>query len=302
MARILISDPIDKDGIQMIKDAGHEVVVENFDPDQLKDEIAKYDGIIVRSATKVRAPHIKAAKNLKIIGRAGVGLDNIDVGDAEKAGIKVVNTPSATSISVAELAIGHMLSAYRWIGHGTDTMREGKWEKKAMKGNELYGKTVGIIGIGRIGQETAKRLMAFGTKIIAFDPYVKKSPMDGVEVVDKDTLLSKADIISLHIPHTDETHYIIDSADFAKMKDGVSLINCARGGTVNESALYDALKSGKVAYAGVDVWETEPVKEVHRLSTLQNVSLTPHIGASAKEGQKRAGIEVAQKFIEFFKG
>jgi D-3-phosphoglycerate dehydrogenase len=302
MAKILIADAIADEGIQLLKDAGHDVVVEKYDADQLKIEIAKYDGIIVRSATKVRAPHIEAGKNLKIIGRGGVGLDNIDLVEAKKAGIKVVNTPSATSISVAELAIGHMISAARWIGHGTATMREGKWEKKMMKGTELFGKTLGIIGIGRIGQETAKRALAFGMKVISFDPYIKESPMDGVKMVPKDKLVTDSDIITLHIPHTDETHYIVDTSDFANMKKGVILVNCARGGTVNESALYDALKSGKVSSAAVDVWESEPVKDVHKLSTLPNVSLTPHIGASAKEGQIRSGIEVAEKFIEFFRG
>ncbi len=302
MAKILVADAIAKEGIELLKKAGHDVVVESYDADQLKVEIPKYDGVIVRSATKIRVPHIEAAKNLKIIGRAGVGLDNIDVKDAEKAGIKVVNTPAATSISVAELAIGHMIAAARWIGHGTATMREGKWEKKNMKGSELFGKTVGVIGMGRIGQETAKRLLAFGMKVIAFDPYIKVSPIDGVEMVEKDKLVADSDIITLHIPHTDETHYIIDKADFDKMKDGVILVNCARGGTVSESALYDALKSGKVGSAAIDVWETEPVKDVHKLSEFPNVVMTPHVGASANEGQTRAGIEVAEKFIEFFRG
>lgn len=242
----------------------------------------------------------KPGKNLKIIGRA-VGLDNIDVKDALDAGIEVVNTPAATSVSVAELAIGHMLAASRWIGYGTATMREGKWEKKMMKGTELYQKTLGLIGIGRIGQETAKRAVAFGMKVIAFDPYIKVSPTSGVEMVDKDTLLAQSDFISLHIPHTDETHYIIDKPDFAKMKKGAILVNCARGGTVNEEALAEALESGHLKAAGIDVFETEPVKGTHKLATLPNVSLTPHIGAQANEGQTRAGIELAEKFIEFFK-
>ncbi|MEZ4812633.1 MAG: hydroxyacid dehydrogenase [Caldisericia bacterium] len=302
MAKILIADAIAKDGIELLKNAGHEVVVESYDADQLKTEISKYDGIIVRSATKVRVPHIEAAKNLKIIGRAGVGLDNIDVKDAEKAGITVVNTPAATSISVAELAIGHMIAAARWIGHGTATMREGKWEKKMMNGSELFGKTVGVIGMGRIGQETAKRLLAFGMKVLAFDPYIKVSPIDGVEMVEKDKLVAESDIITLHIPHTDETHYIIDKPDFDKMKDGVILVNCARGGTVSEDALFEALKSGKVGSAAIDVWEVEPVVGTHKLAEFPNVVMTPHIGASADEGQVRAGIEVAEKFIEFFRG
>lgn len=302
MAKILIADAIAKEGIELLKNAGHDVVVEKYDADQLKVEIPKYDGVIVRSATKIRVPHLEVAKNLKIIGRAGVGLDNIDVKDAEKAGIKVVNTPAATSISVAELAVGHMIAAARWIGHGTASMREGKWEKKKMKGSELFGKTVGVIGMGRIGQETAKRLLAFGMKVIAFDPYIKVSPIENVEMVEKDKLVTDSDIITLHIPHTDETHYIIDKADFDKMKDGVILVNCARGGTVSESALYDALKSGKVGSAAIDVWETEPVKDVHKLSEFENVVMTPHVGASANEGQVRAGIEVAEKFIEFFRG
>ncbi|HQG60412.1 MAG TPA: hydroxyacid dehydrogenase [Caldisericia bacterium] len=301
MAKILISDPIAKAGVDLLQKEGHEVVVKKMTPEELVSSIGDYDAIIVRSATKVTADVIKAGSKLRIIGRAGVGLDNVDSNAAKEKGIKVVNTPAATSISVAELAIGHMLAASRWIGYGTATMKEGKWEKKAMEGVELYGKTLGLIGVGRIGRETAKRAMAFGMEVIAFDPYVSDPGMQGIHMVSKDELLAKADFISLHIPLTPETKNILDKQDFDKCKKGLVLVNCARGGTVNEEALYNALKEGKLFAAGIDVFEKEPPEGVNKLASLPNVALTPHIGAATEEGQTRAGVQLAEKIAEFFK-
>ena len=302
MAKILISDPIAKAGVDVLEKAGHQVDVKKMTPEELEAAIGAYDAIIVRSATKVTAKVIENGKNLKIIGRAGVGLDNVDKVAADAKNIKVVNTPAATSISVAELAIGHMLAASRWIGYGTSTMKEGKWEKKAMEGVELYGKTLGLVGVGKIGRETAKRAMAFGMKVVAYDPYVNDPGMGGIEMVSKDKLLEQADFVSLHIPLTPETKNILGAPEFEKCKKGLVVVNCARGGTVNEDALYDALKSGKVFAAGIDVFEKEPPENTSKLATLNNVSLTPHIGASTEEGQNRAGVQLAEKIAEFFKG
>lgn len=301
MAKILVSDAIAKAGVELLQKEGHEVVVQKMTPEELVAAIPTYDAIIVRSATKVTADVINAGKNLKIIGRAGVGLDNVDKKAADEKSIKVVNTPAATSISVAELAIGHMLAASRWIGFGTSTMKEGKWEKKVMEGVELYGKTLGLIGIGKIGIETAKRAIAFGMKVIAYDPYVIDPGHPDIKLVSKDELVANSDFISLHIPLTPETKGILGAAEFEKAKKGLVVVNCARGGVVDENALYDALKSGKVFAAGIDVFEKEPPENTHKLATLPNVALTPHIGASTEEGQLRAGVQLAEKIAEFFR-
>ncbi len=301
MAKILISDAIAKEGVELLKKEGHEVDVKKLTPEELVAQIGGYDAIIVRSATKVTADVINAGKNLKIIGRAGVGLDNVDAKAAKEKGIKVVNTPAATSISVAELAMGHMIAASRWIGYGTSTMKEGKWEKKAMEGVELHGKTLGLIGVGRIGRETAKRAIAFGMKVVAYDPYVSDPGMEGIKMMPKDELVANADFISLHIPLTPETKNILDKTDFEKCKKGLVVVNCARGGTINEDALYDALKSGKVFAAGIDVFEKEPPEGTNQLATLPNVALTPHIGAATEEGQLRAGVQIAEQIADHFK-
>lgn len=301
MAKILVSDPIAKAGVELLQKEGHEVVVQKMTPEELVAAIPSYDAIIVRSATKVTADVINAGKNLKIIGRAGVGLDNVDKKAADEKSIKVVNTPAATSISVAELAIGHMLAASRWIGFGTSTMKEGKWEKKVMEGVELYGKTLGLIGIGKIGIETAKRAIAFGMKVIAYDPYVTDPGYPDIKLVSKDELVANSDFISLHIPLTPETKGILGTAEFEKAKKGLVVVNCARGGVVDEEALYEALKSGKVFAAGIDVFEKEPPENTHKLASLPNVALTPHIGAATEEGQLRAGVQLAEKIAEFFR-
>ncbi len=290
--KVLVSDPIAKEGIEILKKAGLEVVEKpGLSPQELAKEIVPYHGIIVRSATKVTKEVIEAADSLKVIGRAGIGLDNVDREAAKQKNIKVVNTPTATSISVAELALGMMFAAARRIPQATVSTRAGKWEKKQFKGFELYGKTLGIIGIGRIGTELAKRAQVLGMKIIAYDPNV--SSHDQAQMVDLDTLVKESDYISLHIPKTPETTHILGKDAFGKMKDGVVIINCARGGVVDEQALYDAITSGKVRIAGVDVYESEPAKE-NKLFELDQVIVTPHIGAQTAEGQQRAGIQIAE--------
>lgn len=290
--KVLVSDPIAKEGIEILKNAGLEVVEKTgLSPEELAKFIPGFDGIIVRSATKVTKEVIEAADNLKVIGRAGIGLDNIDLVTAKNKGIKVVNTPTATSISVAELAVGMMFSAVRRIPQASVSTKSGKWEKKKFKGFELYGKKLGIIGIGRIGSEVAKRAKSFGMEVIAYDPYVKTSEYG--KIVDFDTLLKESDYISLHIPKTDETKHILNKEAFDKMKEGVVIVNCARGGVVDENALYDAINAGKVRIACVDVYENEPAKE-NKLFDLEQVVVTPHIGAQTKEGQTRAGTQIAE--------
>lgn len=290
--KVLVSDPIAAEGVQILKDAGLEVVEKpGLSPEELAKVIPGFDGIIVRSATKVTKDVIEAADSLKVIGRAGIGLDNVDRETAKQKGIKVVNTPTATSISVAELALGMMFAAARRIAQATASTKAGKWEKKKFKGFELFGKKLGIIGIGRIGTEVAKRAQALGMEVIAYDPQVKSN--DYAKLVDLNTLLKDSDYITLHIPRTKETEHILNKTAFDKMKDGVVIINCARGGVVDETALYDALQSGKVRIAGIDVYENEPAKE-NTLFELDQVILTPHIGAQTKEGQTRAGTQIAE--------
>ncbi|MGB9636529.1 MAG: hydroxyacid dehydrogenase [Thermoplasmata archaeon] len=298
--KVLIADKIAKEGIQKLKDAGYEVI-EGWDApkEQLPELIKDCHAIIVRSATKVTKALIDAAPKLKVIGRAGVGLDNVDAEYAKSKGIKVVNTPEATSRSVAELAIGHMIAAARGIGYGTTTMAAGKWEKKALEGVELGGKTLGLIGIGRIGSETARIAVAMGMKVIAFRKSAKDPGIPGVSLVSSlEELLANSDFISIHLPLTPETKNMIGKKELAKCKDGVIIVNCARGGIVDEDALYDALRSGKVRAAGIDVFSEEPPTGIHKLATLPNVSLTPHIGAQTHEGQQRAGVQIAERVIE----
>lgn len=290
--KVLVSDAIAEQGVEILKNAGFEVVQKTgLSPEELVKAIPDFDGIIVRSATKVTKEVIEAGNNLKVIGRAGIGLDNIDLEKAKEKGIKVINTPTATSISVAELALGMMFCAARRIPQASISTKNSKWEKKKFKGFELYGKKLGIIGIGRIGSETAKRAKILGMDIIAYDPYVKTS--DYANIVDIDTLLKESDYISLHIPKTKETEHILDKTAFDKMKEGVVIINCARGGVVDENALYDAINDGKVRIACVDVFESEPAKD-NKLFNLDQVIVTPHIGAQTKEGQTRAGTQVAE--------
>jgi D-3-phosphoglycerate dehydrogenase len=299
--KVLICDPVAEDAIKALKDGGNDVTVQSdITPEELEKVIGNYEAIVVRSRTKVRKPLLEKAKNLKLIVRGGVGIDNIDHEDAKKMGIDVRNTPSASSASVAELAIGHMFGLARHIPRGTMTMKSGEWIKKKLKGTELAGKTLGIVGIGRIGKETAKRASALGMTVIAHDPYIKESGMEGVSMVEFDDLLAKSDYVSLHIPHSDETHHLFSSDQFEKMKDSAYLVNCARGGVVDETALYDALSAGKIAGAAFDVFETEPPGE-SKLFTLDNFFSTPHIGASTKEGQGRVGLEVAKVINEYGK-
>ena len=294
MYRILSTDGMAKSAVQKLKSLGYEVVEEFYEPDVLAEKVKEFDALVVRSATKVREPIIDAAASagrLKIIIRGGVGVDNIDVAYAKSKGIAVANTPNASSASVAELAITHMLALARFVAIANVTMRNGQWEKKAYKGVELTGKTLGVFGMGRIGRETAKRAEALGMKVIYTDAY----PVSGVayEKVEQDELLKRADFITFHIPAIKGQPPIVNAEFLAKMKDGAYLINTARGALIDENALCDALDSGKLAGAGLDVFNEEPSKN-ERLLHHPKVSLTPHIGGTTKEAQDRIGEEIVE--------
>jgi len=301
--KVLVSDPLAAEAVAAIREGGLEVDEKTeLSPGQLVGEIGVYDAIVIRSATKLRAEVLDAAENLKLIVRAGVGLDNIDVDYAAGKGIEVRNTPAASSNSVAELALGHILSLARHIGRGTASMKAGKWEKKRLKGIEIDGKTLGIIGIGRIGQSLAAKASALGMCVVSYDAYLTESPIPEIApMVDFDRLLSESDFISLHIPFASSVGATLGEAEFAKMKDGVRIVDCARGGVVDEAALVAAMESGKVAGAALDVFETEPPASDHPILGLEAVSLTPHVGASTVEAQSRVGREAAQIVVDFAK-
>jgi D-3-phosphoglycerate dehydrogenase len=294
MKKILVADPISPEAFEQLKSIpGFEVTLKTgMNEAELIKTIPDFHAAVVRGATKVTKNAIEAASNMELIVRAGIGLDNIDVAAAQEKGIQVTNTPAATSISVAEHAFGLMLAAVRNHGRANLSMKEHKWEKKILSGTELYEKTLGIIGIGRIGQELAKRAIAFGMKVIAYDVVDVKTDLD-IKQVGLEELITEADIITLHVPLTEETKHIISEAEFEKMKDGVIIINASRGGTVDEGALLRALESGKVRAAGLDVFEKEPPDDFSLIDN-PNVIVAPHIGAAAKEGQKRAGLEVVK--------
>jgi len=299
--KILVADKISDEAIKMLKEK-HEVVFSELDPKGLLNEIEKYDALVIRSRTKVTKEVIKKGKNLKVIGRAGVGVDNIDVPEATKRKIPVVNAPGGATVSVAELTFAHMLSLARNLSKSDKTMKNGLWEKKKLKGTELCDKTLGLVGSGRIGAEVGKRAKAFGMKVIVYDPYLSKETAEkhGFEIADLDSLLKNSDFISIHTPLTDETKKMIDEKEFKKMKNTAFIVNCARGGIIDENALYNSLKEGKIRGAALDVYENEPPKN-SPLLTLDNIVFTPHIGASTKEAQIRAGTITVEQVLKVLK-
>ncbi len=302
MLKILVTDGMDKGAVQTLKGLGHEVIEQFFEPEELKEQVKNFNVIIVRSATNVRKEIIDSALqtgNLKLIIRGGVGVDNIDVTYAESKGIKVRNTPKASSSAVAELTLGHMFCLARFIGIANVTMREGKWNKKQYKGIELSGKTLGLIGFGRIGRELAKKAKALEMKVIYNDILGPAKDCPEYSFVSLDELLADSDFISLHVPGNKDKSPVISKTEFTKMKDGAFLINCARGSVVDEAALLEALNSGKIAGAGIDVFPEEPPQNLE-LIRHEKISVTPHIGASTKEAQKRIGAEIVSIIKENF--
>lgn len=297
--KILITDPISPEGKEILKKEGFEAIEKiGLSKEELKMIMKGVDGIIVRSKTKLEKEIIKVADNLKVIGRAGVGLDNIDLEAARGKNIEVLNTPEAVSVSVAELTFGLILACARNLKKATLLLEEGKWEKEKLEGMEIYGKTLGIIGLGRIGKEVAKRAPSFGMKVIFYDPNVDY--FEAIEKVDLDKLYSLSDIITIHVPLIPQTYHFISKDAFSKMKNGAIFINCARGEIVDEEALYQALIKGKLLAVGLDVFEKEPAIG-NKLLELPNVVATSHLGAQTREAQKRAGVEIAKKMVMFFK-
>jgi D-3-phosphoglycerate dehydrogenase len=306
--KVLICDPVAPATIQALQEAGIEVDNRpDITAEELLREVAAYDGMVVRSRTKVPAEVIDAAANLKIIVRGGVGLDNIDVKYAQSKGVSVRNTPKASSNSVAELALGYMLALARHIPQSTMSMTAGEWKKKVLRGSEIAGKTLGLVGFGNIGSLLAKKATALGMKVIFYDVITPADPGDATQV-SLEEVLTQSDYISLHVPLLPATKNMLNAEAFAKMKDGVYIINCARGGLVDEDALCDALASGKVAGAAVDVYLDEKVNPGNpRLFGLKDENGfnraigSPHIGAATVEGQDRVGTEVADILIEFYR-
>lgn len=292
MKKILLADSLDKEAIEKLRSLPQfEVTLKTgMDEAELIKTVPGFQAVVVRSATKVTRKVIEAAAGLEMIVRAGIGLDNVDAAAAKEKGIKVANTPAATTISVAEIAFGLMLSAVRQLGRANISMKEHKWEKKALSGTELYGKTLGIIGGGRIGQAVAERALAFGMKVIVYDVIEVKTNLD-VKQVGLDELLAQSEIITLHIPKPAKP--VLGREEFMKMKNDVIIVNAARGGVVDEAALLEALNSGKVRAAAMDVYEKEPPVNFALIDHPQVIA-TPHIGAAAEEGQKRAGLEVVR--------
>lgn len=304
--KVLVADQISPTGVEYLRNQKGFEVVEAYgsSPEQILELVQDVHAIAVRSETKITAEVIQAAPLLKAVGRAGVGVDNIDVEAATNRGIVVLNTPSGNTIATAELTFTHILCGARPVPQATASMREGKWARKTLSGSELCKKTLGVIGLGRIGAEVARRAQAFRMRVVAYDPYLAPSRAKALEVesVDLDKLLAESDYITVHMPLTDATQYLIDEAAFAKMKDGVRVFNCARGGIIKESALIKAIESGKVAAAGLDVYEEEPLAAESPLRSLPNVVLTPHLGASTKEAQESVGLEVAESLVEAVSG
>lgn len=299
MIKVLVTDGMDAEKKLELVDAGYGVIDEEVDAEELKKLIKDVDVAVIRSRTKITKEIIDEAletKQFKAVIRAGVGLDNIDVAYATDNGIKVFNTPNASSNAVAELALAEILSIPRFVHTSNIEMREGIWGKKAYKGEEVYGKTLGLVGYGRIAQSLAKKAKALGMDIIFFDPGVEDAEEGSVEL---EELLSRSDFISLHIPGGEANYHFIGKEEFEKMKEGVYFIDLARGGVVDEDALVDAIESGKVKAAALDVFEEEPVKN-ERVLKCKQISITPHIGAATKEAQKRIGQEVVDILKENF--
>jgi D-3-phosphoglycerate dehydrogenase / 2-oxoglutarate reductase len=301
--RVLVSDKLSETAVQIFRDRGIEV---DYKPDLGKDKdallaaISLYDGLAIRSATKVTPKILEAAKNLKVIGRAGIGVDNVDISAASSRGIVVMNTPFGNAITTAEHALSMMMALARQIPEANASTHAGKWEKNRFMGVELFNKTLGVIGCGNIGSIVADRALGLKMKVIAFDPFLSpERAVDlGVEKVELDEIFRRSDFITLHTPMTEKTKGIVNAAALAKCKKGVRIINCARGGLVVEDDLYDAIMSGKVAGAALDVFEVEPAS-THKLFGLENVVVTPHLGASTGEAQENVALQVAEQMSDY---
>jgi len=301
---ILISDSLSPRGVEVLERAGFSVTVKTkLSKEELLQEISNYEALIVRSATKVTKEVIEAGGRLRIIGRAGTGLDNVDSEAATRRGIVVMNTPGGNTITTAEHTMSMIAAMSRRIPQATGSMKAGKWEKNRFMGTELYNKTLGLVGMGQIGSYVAKLAQGWSMHVIGYDPYLslERAQKMGIEVVELHELFHRADVISVHTPLTNETKGIINAEAIKKMKDGVMIVNCARGGIIHEEDLCEALKANKVAAAAFDVFEKEPVNPDHPLLALENFVCTPHIGASTEEAQENVAVGIAEQFVDYFK-
>ena len=300
--KILVTDGLESEALARLKER-HEVDAIEASPQQLLDLIGKYEAVIVRGRTKVTADVIAKGTKLRVIARAGVGVDNIDVAAATKRRIPVVNAPAASTISVAELTFGHMLSLARHIPQADRSVKAGRWDKKAFEGTELYGKTLGLVGSGRIGAEVASRAKAFGMRVIAYDPYLppKAAEERGIALTTLEAVLLDSDFVSIHAALTDETRGMIGAKQLALLKKSAYVVNCARGEVVDEGALAEALRDGRIAGAALDVYAKEPPVSSPILA-VENTSLTPHIAASTKEAQERVGTMIAGEVLRVLAG
>lgn len=299
--KVLVSDNLSPKGVEILKKGGLKVDVKTgMSPEELRSVIGEYQGIVIRSATKMTADIIAAASNLKVIGRAGSGLDNVDKAAATKKGIVVMNTPGGNTITTAEHTIALLVSLARLIPQATASMKKGKWEKKKFMGVELFNKTLGVVGIGNIGGQVAKKAQGLEMNVIAYDPFFSEQKAEemGVEKVSLDELFRRSDFITVHTPLTSETRNLIRAETISIMKPGVRIINCARGGIINERDLYEALKSGRIAGAALDVFEKEPPED-YSLLELENVICTPHLGAATGEAQENVAIAVAEQIVDY---
>ena len=302
MPRVLVSDDLSAEGVEILRSAGLEVDVKiGLAPEELQRIIGEYDGLAVRSATKVNAKLLEHAARLKVIGRAGVGVDNVDLDAATRRGIIVMNTPGGSAVTVAELTVAHMLALARHVPQATASVKSGKWEKKKFQGRELSGKTLGVVGIGNIGSIVVERCLAMQMRAIAYDPFISAEAAArlGVTLVPLDELWARADFISLHVPLTEQTRNLVDAKAIARMKKGVFIVNCARGGVIDERALADALASGHVGGAALDVFEKEPPPPDHPLLGSDRFICTPHLGASTEEAQTAVATAVAEQIAAY---
>ena len=295
MAKVLVSDKLASEGIEILKNSGFEVDCKyGLIPEELKNIIGNYEALIIRSQTKVTQDIIAAADRLKVIGRAGVGLDNVDIEAATKKGIIVMNAPGGNTISTCEHTFALLLSLARNVPFAYNSLKNKEWNRAKFKGIELYGKTIGIVGLGRIGKEVAKRALAFGMDVIAYDPFINEeiAAKLGVKLMSVKELAKNADIITVHTPLTEQTKYLIAEEEFSLMKPNALILNCARGGIIKEEALYQALKEKKIKAAALDVYEQEP-PENSKLLDLDNIIVTPHLGASTQEAQVNVAVEIS---------
>jgi D-3-phosphoglycerate dehydrogenase len=304
MSKVLVSDPIDQAGIDILSQVAQVDVRTNLSPEELVQIIPEYDALMIRSGTRVTQEIIEAGKQLKIIGRAGVGVDNVDVPSATRQGIVVVNSPEGNTIAAAEHALAMMLSLSRHIPEANQSVKNKEWDRKRFIGAEVYKKTLGVVGLGKIGSHVATVARAMGMKLLAYDPFIsiERAERLGCRIVDLDLLLRESDYITLHMPKTPETTHLINAEALAKMKPTARLINCARGGIVDEQALYQALEDGQIAGAALDVFESEPLKDSPLVALGNSIVLTPHLGASTAEAQVNVAIDVAEQIRDVLLG